>query len=641
MSNPRTVIQTVIGKALSTIIGSEITSSIVYDWVDRETWQDSEVWIDDSIAPPFITVNPVEDATVDEGTIFSLASFAVNFDTVQWFKDNLSLAPEGQTPSIITAEVVLDDEGVYFARYTNIYGDSDTTTSTITVEETATPPVIGLDPQDETRNQGEEVIFTSTASDYLTVQWFENNTPLAGQNEIDLSFITVLTDDGNTYFARYSNNAGDTDTEDAILTINQPPVITLQPQDDTVLDGNEVTFESAATDFDSVQWFENGSEFVGQTSPILTFTAVIADDTNAYFARYTNIGGSTDTVIVTLGVEEGTNLYSPVNFVSNPDLYGVLTSFSGTPEGSMDPENVGGINIEGLFTDFDGEGADEISLTLATALDVPVVALTMGGETATLIHITDFIFIAPNEPIMGAFIQATALAQESVGITFHIPTHQFTIELDALVNIGWSGNAYGDMQPVTIGEHPEIMTQFRGPQSDDVMQIWMPEISGMDITVEYDLEGTPTTIVIPWVPFGVYEIDDADFKTWVTANVGNTMGINMTATPPPPTHNLTIEFSNPLIGWEAGNMGAIDTDQLEGQTMTGIVGDGSDSNASRIIMSQIGSVTTVNVTYDLDGANLTIPFAWQVGMYRNLGGNFRQWLIANDNTTQPLIIKSA
>lgn len=72
-----------------------------------------------------------------------------------------------------------------------------------------------------------------------------------------------------------------------------PPVITVQPRDTTVNDGQSAPFTITATNATGYQWYGNGSLISGATDSIYSFTATIALNNSKIYCRVTN---ATDTV---------------------------------------------------------------------------------------------------------------------------------------------------------------------------------------------------------------------------------------------------------------------------------------------------------------------------------------------------------
>src|ERR1051325_10168587 len=96
---------------------------------------------------------------------------------------------------------------------------------------------------------------------------------------------------------------------DLTLDTTTLPVITTQPQSQTVLAGSTATLSVvAASDFAlSYQWFFRNILVQGATGPSLTISNVQSAQSGDYFVRVTNVGdGSTNSAIATL------NIYGPI-----------------------------------------------------------------------------------------------------------------------------------------------------------------------------------------------------------------------------------------------------------------------------------------------------------------------------------------
>ena len=91
----------------------------------------------------------------------------------------------------------------------------------------------------------------------------------------------------------------DNGTATATIAVNRAPAVTANPSNQTVNNGNSVSFSAAASGFPAptVQWQRSvgGGSFtniVGATSPSYTFTAASADNGNSYRAVFSNAAGS-------------------------------------------------------------------------------------------------------------------------------------------------------------------------------------------------------------------------------------------------------------------------------------------------------------------------------------------------------------
>ena len=175
---------------------------------------------------------------------------------------------------------------------------------------TPTPPMITSQPGNQTVCAGATATFMAAASGAPapTVQWQVsvangpfNNIPGATNTTLNVTG-TTATMNGNSYQAVFTNVGGNATTNPALLTVNTAPVVTLAPTNQTVNQGQLVTFTAAATGSPTptVQWQRsvNGGPFVnipGATSTSYSFIATQAETKNNYNAVFTNPCGSAAT----------------------------------------------------------------------------------------------------------------------------------------------------------------------------------------------------------------------------------------------------------------------------------------------------------------------------------------------------------
>ncbi|MEO5717265.1 MAG: immunoglobulin domain-containing protein [Chthoniobacterales bacterium] len=179
---------------------------------------------------------------------------------------------------------------------------------TVTPTPTPVPPAIVTQPMDKTVLLGETATFsvTATGTDPLAYQWQKNGAAVAGA--IQSSYTTppaTAGDNGSVFQVTVTNAAGSVISNQAILTVNLPPTITIQPQNKSVAIGKSVRFTVAATGPAplSYQWYKNGAPIATATKDFYnTPAAVPADNGSTYYVRVTNPYGSTTSITVTLTV---------------------------------------------------------------------------------------------------------------------------------------------------------------------------------------------------------------------------------------------------------------------------------------------------------------------------------------------------
>jgi hypothetical protein len=134
---------------------------------------------------------------------------------------------------------------------------------------TSIPPTITSQPQSQSVNPGSTVTFTvvATGSIPLSYQWRFNGSNLSGATGSSYTRSNVQTNDAGNYSVIVSNAAGTVTSADAALIVHTPPVITSQPQSQTVIAGQSTTFSVGATGSGlAYQWQHQGTNIPGATA---------------------------------------------------------------------------------------------------------------------------------------------------------------------------------------------------------------------------------------------------------------------------------------------------------------------------------------------------------------------------------------
>ena len=159
-----------------------------------------------------------------------------------------------------------------------------------------TAPAITAQPQNQSVTAGTAATFSVTASGTapLSYQWRFNGTNITGATATSFPRNNVQPADAGSYSVVVTNIAGSVTSSNAILTVNLPPAITLQPQDRTVTQGASATFAVSATGTAplSYQWLFAGSAISGATASSYTLPAAQPTDAGAYSVVVTNVADS-------------------------------------------------------------------------------------------------------------------------------------------------------------------------------------------------------------------------------------------------------------------------------------------------------------------------------------------------------------
>lgn len=247
-------------------------------------------------APPTIVAQPVNFTAVQGGS----ASFAVSATgsgtlEFQWRKGG-SPIPGATSVTFTIPAVTAADAGSFDVVVTNVLnGTRTSTTSTVATLQVNVPPVITAHPLSQTVDQWNGASFAVAAvsnnGGTLSYQWRKGGQPLTGATSTSYAIPAVSGSDAGAYDVLVSNTLNGTVTSTtsnpAILTIHEPPTLLTQPQSQTVLPPDAVTFTVAAISNHggplTYSWKLNGTAIPGATTASYTVPSTeFPTNTDAY-----------------------------------------------------------------------------------------------------------------------------------------------------------------------------------------------------------------------------------------------------------------------------------------------------------------------------------------------------------------------
>jgi hypothetical protein len=274
-----------------------------------------------------ITTQPA-DQSVLAGTTATFTVVASNAISYQWqistdSGSSFSDINSATAASYTTAATEVADSGTQYRVVVSGAGNS-IASSAVTLAVTTAPvaPSISVHPADQTINDGQDAIFTVTATGTsLSYQWQRSTdggisfSDLAGEANATLSLAALtLADNGQQFRVGVSNVAGSVISDAAMLTVNTVPVapaFTTQPASSSVVEPAAATFNVTATGTPSptLQWqssTDGGSTFadiVGATGSSYTTPATTgSNDGQQFRVIATNAADSATSSIATLTV---------------------------------------------------------------------------------------------------------------------------------------------------------------------------------------------------------------------------------------------------------------------------------------------------------------------------------------------------
>lgn len=236
-----------------------------------------------------ITAQPVsQTVTVGQTATFSVAATGNGTLSYQWKKNGVAI--NGATSATYTtpATVASDSGSSFTVVVTDSSGNLTSNAATLTVTAAPVAPSITAQPASQTVIAGQTATFTVTATGTatLTYQWKKNGTAIGGATAASYTTpATLATDTGASFTVTVTNSVSSVTSSAAILTVNVPPALTLQPASQTVTAGQTATFTVTATGTGtlSYQWKKNGTAISGATAASYTTPATATTDSGSSF----------------------------------------------------------------------------------------------------------------------------------------------------------------------------------------------------------------------------------------------------------------------------------------------------------------------------------------------------------------------
>ncbi|HXI23538.1 MAG TPA: immunoglobulin domain-containing protein, partial [Pyrinomonadaceae bacterium] len=258
---------------------------------------------------PSISTHP-SNQTVMQGqpVTFTVAANGTAPFTYQWQRNQVNIGGATSPSFTLNPATFADDQAKFRCVVTNAFGNATSNEATLTVN---APPTISTHPSDQTVTQGQPVTFNVAAigSAPLVYQWQRNQVNIGGATSPSFTLNPATFADDQAKFRCVVTNAfGNATSNEATLTVNAPPTISTHPSDQTVTQGQPVTFNVAAIGSAPLiyQWQRNQVNIGGATAASYTINATSASDNGAKFrCVVTNGFGNATSNEATLAVNAG------------------------------------------------------------------------------------------------------------------------------------------------------------------------------------------------------------------------------------------------------------------------------------------------------------------------------------------------
>ncbi len=311
--------------------------------------------------PPAIVQNPQgRTVTIGSTVTFSAVSTGDAPLAYRWFFNNQPIN-NAINPTLTITNAQPADAGVYALEVSNDVGSAMSAGAGLFIN---APAVVLASPQSQSVVVGSNAVFSVSpgGSAPFTYQWRFNGAPISGAVSQTYTITDAQSTNAGSYDVLVANSISSVFSSNAILTVTPPFTISPQPQSQSVLVGNNVTFTVGTAGIGSFngpytyQWYFNSDPLPGETNPLLSATNLQLTNSGIYSCLVGSSQGSLS---------------------SSNALLTVFNPFSiGSP----------GFQLGGLFQmTASGDNGSAYRLETTTNLVdwVPVVTNTVSGGTAT------------------------------------------------------------------------------------------------------------------------------------------------------------------------------------------------------------------------------------------------------------------
>ena len=154
-------------------------------------------------------------------------------------------------------------------------------------------PTITTQPQSQTIAIGGSVTFTVSANGLspLSYQWMKDGSAISGSTASTLTLSNIQSGNAGTYTVVVTNSVGNVTSNGAVLTVSTAaPSIITQPQSQTIVAGQSVTFSVIATGTASLsyQWYKSGTAIAGATLSSYSISNAQAANVGTYTVIVSN-----------------------------------------------------------------------------------------------------------------------------------------------------------------------------------------------------------------------------------------------------------------------------------------------------------------------------------------------------------------
>ncbi len=209
--------------------------------------------------PPVIVAQPTNQTVPNQGTAtFAVTASSQTTLSYQWLKNGGKIS-HATSSRYTLANVGAGDAGTYSVNVVNGGGSVLSSNAILTV---IVPPSMQQQPNNLTVSAGQTASFSATVngSPPFGYQWRFDGAAISGATNTSLVLTNAQASQAGSYTAVITNLAGSVTSGVATLIVKAPPMITTQPQSETVVEPEGISFSVVAVGTPPLnyQWYAAG-----------------------------------------------------------------------------------------------------------------------------------------------------------------------------------------------------------------------------------------------------------------------------------------------------------------------------------------------------------------------------------------------
>lgn len=357
---------------------------------------------------PTITTQPTS-LTVQVGlqATFTVVAAGTAPFTYQWKKDGTSIS--GATaPTYTISSATVSNAGAYTVVVTNAAGSVTSSSATLTVQ---APPSITVHPASATVLLGSPLNLSVTATgpgSPLTYQWFKDGTALSGATAATYTVAASTAGNWGAYSVKVSNALGSVTSNTAMVQIDGPPVITLQPVNTSITATGSATLKVSAVSATTLTyyWKRNGTQVTqtatipggpstisfaltiqgsGDLSPAGSYTLVLSNSRSGTTPVSSNAAVVTDLSppkLLTYKLSNSMSAATSLRTTGTTPTVSLKTAYN-TERLIMDIRSAGTTTYQWSYQSMTAKSFTNIAGATASTLDFSTLATSMKGKLGT------------------------------------------------------------------------------------------------------------------------------------------------------------------------------------------------------------------------------------------------------------------